>query len=90
MRNKGKLVRLPPLKLQPLQSRTMVFLLNDLTRVSLVDLSALTVELWVMLLINVTNYMATHLVTSLRTRDSKVDILLSALKIQSNLIILLL
>ena len=76
MRNKGKLVRLPPLKLQPLQSRTMVFLLNDLTRVSLVDLSALTVELWVMLLINVTNYMATHLVTSLRTRDSKVDILL--------------
>ena len=54
----------------------MVFLSKDLTMVSLIDLSALTVELWVMLLIDVTNYMATHLVTSLRTRDSEVDILL--------------
>ena len=54
----------------------MVLLLKDLIRVSLVDLSALTVELWAMLLTNVTNYMATHQGTSLRTRGNKVDILL--------------
>ena len=54
----------------------MVLLLKDLIRVSLVDLSALTGELWAMLLTNVTSYMATHLGTSSRTRGSKVDILL--------------